>query len=417
MNDMASSSGRKKLDEYHLKILRELLTLPPNKYCFDCHQRGPTYVNVTIGSFVCTKCSGMLRGLTPPHRVKSVTMATFSPEEMELIKTRGNEYCKKIWLGLYENEVPTKDEQQIKDFMFSKYEKKRYYIDPSTLSMMNGSVTPSSVSSNSSSAQNSPSSQSLSDASSGKLNQKILNSQQSRPNTFSVATANNNNNAGVNNLSNGSNNHQQSFIADFSSPGSSVDPFNSSLESSTNSETSFADFENNPVFCSPSQTSVKTGTNKDFDRPLNAKETVVEDKYAALKDLDFMMKSQMLEKQKQQMLQQNLSNGNVWPNVFPTIPNGTVSEPVTPFNPFGNNATQWIQQNNYDVNPFYQAKLGGWNDNDQQWKSASNFNVATNQNMAMNASRNGWITTNGNPFKVNGLSQPNGQHHSSNPFL
>lgn len=54
------SSVRKKLDEYHLKVLRELVTLPANKYCFDCHQRGPTYVNVTIGSFVCTKCSGML---------------------------------------------------------------------------------------------------------------------------------------------------------------------------------------------------------------------------------------------------------------------------------------------------------------------------------------------------------------------
>ena len=33
-----------------------------NKKCFDCDQRGPTYVNMTIGSFVCTKCSGLLRG-------------------------------------------------------------------------------------------------------------------------------------------------------------------------------------------------------------------------------------------------------------------------------------------------------------------------------------------------------------------
>lgn len=33
---------------------------PANKQCFDCGQRGPTYVNMTIGAFVCTKCSGML---------------------------------------------------------------------------------------------------------------------------------------------------------------------------------------------------------------------------------------------------------------------------------------------------------------------------------------------------------------------
>jgi len=31
------------------------------------------------------------RGLTPPHRVKSISMASFSPEEVELIKSRGND--------------------------------------------------------------------------------------------------------------------------------------------------------------------------------------------------------------------------------------------------------------------------------------------------------------------------------------
>ena len=50
----------KKQDEKHLKIVRELSSLPHNKKCFDCGQRGPTYVNMTIGSFVCTSCSGIL---------------------------------------------------------------------------------------------------------------------------------------------------------------------------------------------------------------------------------------------------------------------------------------------------------------------------------------------------------------------
>ncbi|KAG8228593.1 hypothetical protein J437_LFUL009298 [Ladona fulva] len=115
------ASARKKQDEKHLKILRELVSLQGNKQCFDCHQRGPTYVNMTIGSFVCTSCSGMLRGLTPPHRVKSISMASFTPEEIELIKSRGNEFCKRVWLGLYDpsHEQEAKDEQQIKDFMTS----------------------------------------------------------------------------------------------------------------------------------------------------------------------------------------------------------------------------------------------------------------------------------------------------------
>nr|CAD7392211.1 unnamed protein product [Timema cristinae] len=140
------ASARKKQDEKHLKILRELVSLPSNKECFDCHQRGPTYVNMTIGSFVCTSCSGLVRGLTPPHRVKSISMATFSPEEIELVKSRGNEYCRQIWLGLFDvnNVSDTKDEQQIKEFMIAKYERKRYYLEPSA-AMKNGPVgfTPS----------------------------------------------------------------------------------------------------------------------------------------------------------------------------------------------------------------------------------------------------------------------------------
>ncbi|GAB6019655.1 ArfGAP with FG repeats 1, variant 3 [Chamberlinius hualienensis] len=131
---MAASKRRQ--DEKHLKILRELGALLYNKQCFDCHQRGPTYLNMTIGSFVCTSCSGILRGLNPPHRVKSISMASFTPEEIEFIRNRGNEYCRREWMGTYDGQPPieseTKDEQRIKDFMMTKYERKRWYTDPST---------------------------------------------------------------------------------------------------------------------------------------------------------------------------------------------------------------------------------------------------------------------------------------------
>ncbi|CAH2240563.1 jg21037 [Pararge aegeria aegeria] len=124
------AASRRKQDDKNLEILRELISLNGNKYCLDCNQRGPTYVNTTIGSFVCSKCSGMLRGLTPPHRVKSISMATFAPEEIEFIKVRGNDYCRRVWLGLYEGEsVNFTDEQSVKDFMSDKYEKKRYYLE------------------------------------------------------------------------------------------------------------------------------------------------------------------------------------------------------------------------------------------------------------------------------------------------
>ncbi|XP_046648634.1 arf-GAP domain and FG repeat-containing protein 1-like [Daphnia pulicaria] len=131
-----SNNTKKKQEEKHLKILREFLSLSTNKTCFDCNQRGPTYVNTTIGSFVCISCSGKLRGLTPPHRVKSISMASFTPEEIDFLKSRGNEYCKLVWMAHYnaaELSSETKDEQKFKDHLVAKYEKKRWYADPSTL--------------------------------------------------------------------------------------------------------------------------------------------------------------------------------------------------------------------------------------------------------------------------------------------
>ncbi|XP_064614873.1 arf-GAP domain and FG repeat-containing protein 1-like isoform X2 [Liolophura sinensis] len=128
------ASNKRKQDERHLKMLREMVGLPNNKQCFDCHQRGPTYINMTIGSYVCTSCSGILRGLNPPHRVKSISMASFNQEEMDFMKTHGNDFCRKVWLGLYDSrsmpEPDSREEQRVKDFMVQKYEKKRWYVAP-----------------------------------------------------------------------------------------------------------------------------------------------------------------------------------------------------------------------------------------------------------------------------------------------
>ncbi|XP_064638449.1 arf-GAP domain and FG repeat-containing protein 1-like [Lineus longissimus] len=128
------AASKRKQDEKHLKILREMVALPHNKHCFDCHQRGPTYVNMTIGSFVCTSCSGVLRGLNPPHRVKSISMTSFTPEEMEFLRCHGNDFNRKVYLGLFDSrsqtEPDSKDEQKIKDFMAQKYEKKRWHVAP-----------------------------------------------------------------------------------------------------------------------------------------------------------------------------------------------------------------------------------------------------------------------------------------------
>ncbi|KAH8266471.1 hypothetical protein KR044_001516, partial [Drosophila immigrans] len=123
---------RKKQDDKYLLALRELVNSGAgNRQCFDCSQKGPTYVNMTIGSFVCTRCSGVLRGLTPPHRVKSISMATFTQEELDFLKAHGNELCAKTWLGLWDPKRATPQQDQ-RELMIDKYERKRYYLEPAS---------------------------------------------------------------------------------------------------------------------------------------------------------------------------------------------------------------------------------------------------------------------------------------------
>ncbi|XP_016123469.1 arf-GAP domain and FG repeat-containing protein 1-like isoform X2 [Sinocyclocheilus grahami] len=152
-----AASAKRKQEEQHLKMLREMTSLAPNRKCFDCDQRGPTYANMTVGSFVCTSCSGILRGLNPPHRVKSISMTTFTQQEIEFLQKHGNEVCKPIWLGLYDDRnlaVPDfREPQKVKEFLQDKYEKKRWYVPPEQAKMVtsvHASVSGSSASSTSS---------------------------------------------------------------------------------------------------------------------------------------------------------------------------------------------------------------------------------------------------------------------------
>ncbi|KAG7527113.1 arf-GAP domain and FG repeat-containing protein 1-like isoform X2 [Solea senegalensis] len=149
-----ATSAKRKQEETHLKMLREMTSLPANRKCFDCDQRGPTYVNMTVGSFVCTTCSGILRGLNPPHRVKSISMTTFTQQEIEFLQKHSNEVCKHIWLGLYDDRtsvVPDfREPQKVKEFLQEKYEKKRWYVPPDqarAVATVQASVSGSSASS------------------------------------------------------------------------------------------------------------------------------------------------------------------------------------------------------------------------------------------------------------------------------
>ncbi|XP_064593790.1 arf-GAP domain and FG repeat-containing protein 2 isoform X3 [Zonotrichia leucophrys gambelii] len=129
------SASRDAEAEVWCRRVRELVSaVPANRLCFECGQRGVTYVDISVGSFVCTGCSGALRGLNPPHRVKSISMTTFSEAEVLFLQAHGNEACRRVWLGTFDPRTSllpdSRDPQKVKEFLQEKYEKKRWYVPP-----------------------------------------------------------------------------------------------------------------------------------------------------------------------------------------------------------------------------------------------------------------------------------------------
>ncbi|KAI5625842.1 hypothetical protein C0J50_14593 [Silurus asotus] len=130
-------SNRKHRDSQEIctRKVRELAQTGPNKHCFECGQPGVTYTDITVGCFVCTSCSGMLRGLNPPHRVKSISMTTFSQQEVDFLQNHGNEVGKRMWLCTFDPKTDggfdTRDSQKFKEFLQEKYERKKWHFSKS----------------------------------------------------------------------------------------------------------------------------------------------------------------------------------------------------------------------------------------------------------------------------------------------
>ncbi|XP_076843432.1 arf-GAP domain and FG repeat-containing protein 2 isoform X2 [Brachyhypopomus gauderio] len=130
-------SNRKHRDNQEIcaRKVRELAQMGANKHCFECSQPGVTYIDITVGCYVCTSCSGMLRGLNPPHRVKSISMTTFSQQEVEFLQNHGNEVGKRTWLCTFDPKTDgcfdTRDSQKFKEFLQDKYERKKWHFSKS----------------------------------------------------------------------------------------------------------------------------------------------------------------------------------------------------------------------------------------------------------------------------------------------
>lgn len=58
-------------------------------------------------------------------------MATFTQDEIDFLRSHGNELCAKTWLGLWDPKRAAHQQEQ-RELMVDKYERKRYYLEPAS---------------------------------------------------------------------------------------------------------------------------------------------------------------------------------------------------------------------------------------------------------------------------------------------
>lgn len=111
------------------KAVEALRKIGGNKQCFDCSEKGVTYVVPKIGIFVCSRCAGIHREIS--HMVKGLGVSNFSETEINFIKEMGNDNCQNIWMGKFnpsKHTLPkTNDDNSVKDFLKLKYIDKKFY--------------------------------------------------------------------------------------------------------------------------------------------------------------------------------------------------------------------------------------------------------------------------------------------------
>ncbi|KAF6151965.1 hypothetical protein GIB67_010539 [Kingdonia uniflora] len=118
----------KKEEERNEKVIRGLMKLPPNRRCINCNSLGPQYVCPNFWTFVCTTCSGIHREFT--HRVKSVSMAKFTSQEVEALQRGGNQRARELFLkdwDLQRQRLPDSSKvDKIREFIKNVYVNKKY---------------------------------------------------------------------------------------------------------------------------------------------------------------------------------------------------------------------------------------------------------------------------------------------------
>ncbi|KAI1389644.1 ArfGap-domain-containing protein [Hypoxylon trugodes] len=81
------------------KVLQDLVhSVPGNNFCADCQARNPSWASWNLGIFLCMRCAAIHRKLgTHISKVKSLSMDSWTNEQVEAMKRVGNVASNKIY--------------------------------------------------------------------------------------------------------------------------------------------------------------------------------------------------------------------------------------------------------------------------------------------------------------------------------
>ena len=118
----------KSFKEDYSKKLEQFKKKGDNMKCFECNQKGTTYICTTFGTFVCSDCAGVLSHLN--YKVKGLGVATFNKNEYEFILKNGNDLAKRKWMAKFDinkDKYPKpKNYEDIRKNIINKYQFKKY---------------------------------------------------------------------------------------------------------------------------------------------------------------------------------------------------------------------------------------------------------------------------------------------------
>ena len=118
----------KSFKEDYSKKLEQFKRKGDNMKCFECNQKGTTYICTTFCTFVCSDCAGVLSHLN--YKVKGLGVATFNKNEYEFILKNGNDLAKQKWMAKFDmnkDKYPKpKNYEDIRKNIINKYQFKIY---------------------------------------------------------------------------------------------------------------------------------------------------------------------------------------------------------------------------------------------------------------------------------------------------